>query len=169
MIQFNKPLVTGKEINYLKDLIHKGRFCGDNYYTKLTSQKLIEITGAKQVFLTTSCTHALEMAALLLDLKSGDEVILPSFTFVSTANAFLLRGVKLVFVDIDKNTMNINSASIRNAVTEKTKAIVVVHYGGVACDMEEIMNVARQYSIPVIEDAAQGLMGFWKNKMLGTI
>lgn len=169
MIQFNKPLITGKELFYLQDLISKGRFCGDNYYTKLASEKLMEITGAKEVFLTTSCTHALEMAALLLDLKAGDEVILPSFTFVSTANAFLLRGVKLVFVDIDGNTMNIDPNSIRNAITKDTKAIVVVHYAGTACDMEKIMNISREYCIPVIEDAAQSVMSYWKNKMLGTI
>lgn len=169
MIPFNKPLITGKELFYLQDLINKGRFCGDNSYTKLASEKLIEITGAKEVFLTTSCTHALEMAALLLDLKAGDEVILPSFTFVSTANAFLLRGVKLVFVDIDKNTMNIDSTNIRDAITENTKAIIIVHYAGIACNMDEIVAISKEFSIPIVEDAAQGLMGYWKNKMLGTI
>lgn len=169
MIPFNKPLVIGKEIEYIKKVLESGKLCGDGSFTKKSNTWLEEKFGCKKALLTTSCTHALEMAAILADIKPGDEVIMPSYTFVSTANAFVLRGAKIVFVDIRPDTMNINEALIENAITKNTRAIVPVHYAGVACEMDTIMDIANKHGLLVIEDAAQGVMGKYKEKYLGTI
>jgi dTDP-4-amino-4,6-dideoxygalactose transaminase len=168
-IPFNKPLVTGKEIEYIKKVIANQKLSGDGSFTKKCSNWFEENFGCKKALLTTSCTHALEMAALLADIKPGDEVIMPSYTFVSTANAFVLRGAKIVFVDIRPDTMNMDETLIEAAITEKTKAIVPVHYAGVACEMDVIMSIACRYGLIVIEDAAQGVMSKYKSKYLGTI
>lgn len=169
MIPFNKAPYIPEAFEYVKDVVQAGKIAGDGKYTKLCSAWMEERFQAKKVLLTTSCTAALEMAAILLDIKEGDEVIMPSYTFVSTANAFVLRGAKIVFVDIRPDTMNMNEALIEAAITHKTKAIVVVHYAGVSCEMNFIMNVAHKYGIPVVEDAAQGVMSAYKGKALGTI
>lgn len=169
MIKFNVPPVTGMEIEYIQDVINSRHLAGDGKYTKLCNEWLEKNTGARKALLTTSCTHALEMAALLLDVQPGDEVIMPSYTFVSTANAFVLRGAKIVFVDIRPDTMNIDETKIEAAITEHTKVIVPVHYAGVGCEMDTIMDIANRYNLFVIEDAAQGLMSTYKGKMLGTI
>lgn len=169
MIPFNKPRVIGKEIEYIQDVIENGHLCGDGKYTKLCHEWLEKNTGTKKALLTTSCTHALEMAALLLDIQPGDEVIMPSYTFVSTANAFALRGAKIVFVDIRPDTMNIDETLIEAAITDKTKVIVPVHYAGVGCEMDTIMEIAERHNLFVVEDAAQGLMSKYKGKMLGSI
>ena len=157
MISFNIPPFTGKEIEYMKQAIEAHKICGDGIFTKRCSQWIEENTGTAKAFLTTSCTHATEMAAFLAGIKEGDEVIMPSFTFVSTANAFVIRGAKVVFVDIRPDTMNIDETLIEDAITDKTKAIVPVHYAGVSCEMDTIMEIARKYHLLVIEDAAQGL------------
>lgn len=169
MIDFNIPPYVGTEMNYIKDAIEKGKICGDGEYTKKCSVWLEEKTGTPKTLLTTSCTHALEMAALLCDIQPGDEVIMPSFTFVSTADAFVLRGAKVVFVDIRPDTMNIDETLIEQAVTPKTKAIVPVHYAGVSCEMDTIMDIAKRHNLYVVEDAAQGMMSTYKGKALGTI
>lgn len=169
MIDFNVPPCVGTEINYIKDAIEKRKICGDGEYTKKCSEWLERKTESPKVLLTTSCTHATEMAALLCEIEPGDEVIMPSFTFVSTADAFVLRGAKVVFVDIRPDTMNIDEKLIEAAITPKTKAIVPVHYAGVSCEMETIMDIARKYHLYVVEDAAQGLMSSYKGKALGTI
>ncbi len=169
MISFNVPPCVGTEEKYIKDAISKRKICGDGEYTKKCNSWLEEKTGSPKVLLTTSCTHATEMAALLADIQPGDEVIMPSFTFVSTADAFVLRGAKVVFVDIRPDTMNIDEKKIEAAITKKTKAIVPVHYAGVACDMDTIMDIARRHNLLVIEDAAQGVMSSYKGKPLGTI
>lgn len=169
MIPFNIPPYTGKEEQYIKEAIKKRKICGDGEFTKECSSWLRENTGSKGVLLTTSCTHATEMAALLSDIEPGDEVIMPSYTFVSTADAFVLRGAVPVFVDIRPDTMNIDEKLIENAITEKTKAIVVVHYAGIACEMDMIMEIAKRYKLTVIEDAAQGVMSSYKGKALGSI
>ena len=169
MIPFNVPPVVGTEENYIKDAISKHKICGDGEYTKKCNAWLEEKTGSPKVLLTTSCTHATEMAALLCEIKPGDEVIMPSFTFVSTADAFVLRGATVVFVDIRPDTMNIDETKIEAAITEKTKAIVPVHYAGVACEMDTIMDIARRHNLWVVEDAAQGVMSYYKGKALGTI
>ena len=169
MIPFNMPPYVGKENDYIKKAIENHKICGDGEFTKKCSAWIEEKTGTKKALLTTSCTHALEMAALLLDIKPGDEVIMPSFTFVSTADAFVLRGAKAVFVDIRPDTMNINEELIESAITEKTKAIVPVHYAGVACEMDRIMEIAAKYGLAVVEDAAQGVMSSYKGRALGTI
>lgn len=169
MISFNVPPVVGGEEIFIADAIKSHKICGDGKYTKLCNQWLEEKTGTKKALLTTSCTHATEMAALLIDLKPGDEVIMPSFTFVSTADAFVLRGAKVVFVDIRPDTMNIDETLIEEAVTSRTKAIVPVHYAGVACEMDTIMAIAEKHSLKVIEDAAQGIMSSYKGRALGTI
>ena len=169
MIPFNMPPYVGKENAYIKKAIENHKICGDGEFTKKCSAWIEEKTGTKKALLTTSCTHALEMAALLLDIKPGDEVIMPSFTFVSTADAFVLRGAKAVFVDIRPDTMNINEELIESAITEKTKAIVPVHYAGVACEMDRIMEIAAKYGLAVVEDAAQGVMSSYKGRALGTI
>jgi dTDP-4-amino-4,6-dideoxygalactose transaminase len=168
-IPFNKPCVTGMEMTYIDQAIRSSHISGDGEFTK-KSQKLIEeILSVEKVLLTTSCTHALEMAAILLDIRPGDEVIIPSFTFVSTANAFALRGAKIVFADIKKDTLNIDETTLHLLITSRTKAIVVVHYAGVACAMDEIMKISNKYNIKVIEDNAHGLFGKYKGEYLGSI
>ena len=168
MIKFNIPPYVGNEEKYIYQAIKNQKICGDGEFTKKCNDKLFEITGSRPL-LTTSCTHALEMAAILSEIKQGDEVIMPSFTFVSTADAFVLRGAKIVFVDIRPDTMNINEDLIENAITSKTKAIVPVHYAGVSCEMNKILEIAEKYNLLVIEDAAQGLMSTYYGKALGTI
>ena len=169
MIRFNVPPYTGHELENVKKAIENMHICGDGEFTRKCSEYLEKITGTSKCLLTTSCTHALEMAALLCDLKEGDEVILPSYTFVSTADAFVLRGAKAVFVDIRPDTMNIDERLIEAAVTERTKAIFVVHYAGVACEMDRIMEIAGRHGLKVVEDAAQAIMCTYKGKPLGTI
>ena len=168
-IPFNIPPVVGTEAAFIEDAIKKRKLCGDNYYTKECSKLIEEKYRAKKAFLTPSCTHALEMAALLCDIKPGDEVIMPSFTFVSTANAFVLRGAKIVFVDIRPDTQNIDEKLIEAAVTDRTRAIVPVHYAGVGCEMDYISALAKEYSLKVVEDAAQGVNAYYKGTPLGTI
>ena len=169
MINFNVPPAVGNEIEFIKDAIDTRKISGDGKYTKKCSEWFKNRTKTKGILLTTSCTHATELAALLCDIQPGDEVIMPSYTFVSTADAFVLRGAKPIFVDIRPDTMNINEKLIENAVTEKTKAIVPVHYAGVACEMDTIMEIAAKYGLIVVEDAAQGVMSTYKGKYLGTI
>ncbi len=169
MINFNVPPYTGKEIDYIKQAVSNNKICGDGEFTKKCNAWLEEKTQTKKALLTTSCTHATEMAALLLDIKQGDEVIMPSYTFVSTADAFVLRGAKVVFVDIRPDTMNIDETLIEHAITDKTKAIVPVHYAGVSCEMDTIMDIAKRYQLAVVEDAAQGVMSTYKGRALGTI
>ena len=169
MISFNVPPRTGKELEYIAKAINNNKICGDGEFTKKCNAWFEEKTGTAKCLLTTSCTHATEMAALLADIKEGDEVIMPSYTFVSTADAFVLRGAKVVFVDIRPDTMNIDENLIEAAVTEKTKAIVPVHYAGVSCEMDKIMEIAGKYNLMVIEDAAQGVLSYYKGKPLGTI
>ena len=167
-IPFNKPPYIGKESEYVLDAVNKGHISGDGEYTKKCAKKLEELSGTKRALLTTSCTHATEMAALLSDIKPGDEVIMPSYTFVSTADAFVLRGATPVFVDIRPDTMNIDETLIEDAITSKTKAIVPVHYAGVGCEMDTIMDIARRHNLTVIEDAAQAIASTYKGKALGT-
>lgn len=169
MINFNVPPYTGKESEYINKAIASHKICGDGEFTLKCSAWIENHTGTSKALLTTSCTHATEMAALLANIQPGDEVIMPSFTFVSTADAFVLRGAKAVFVDIRPDTMNINEMLIEDAVTDKTRAIVPVHYAGVGCEMDIIMNIARRYHLYVIEDAAQGMMATYKGRALGTI
>lgn len=169
-ISFNRPPFVGKETEYIKEAVEKnGMICGDGPFTKKCSQWMKDRFQTKNVLLTTSCTHALEMAAFLADIQPGDEVIMPSYTFVSTADAFVLRGATCVFVDIRPDTMNIDETKIEEAITEKTKTIVPVHYAGVSCAMDEIMAIAKKYNLKVVEDAAQGVNAFYKGKALGTI
>jgi len=169
MIKFNIPSIIGNEERYIQDVLFEKRLCGDGKYTKMCQNWLENNTGAQKALLTTSCTHALELAALLLDIQPDDEIIMPSYTFVSTANAFVLRGGKVKFVDIRPDTMNIDESKIEAAITSRTKVIVPVHYAGVACDMDKIMAIAEKYNLFVVEDAAQGLMATYKGRMLGTI
>lgn len=169
MINFNVPPFTGNEMKYIKECVENQKICGDGAYTKKCNAWMEEKFGAKKCLLTTSCTHATEMTALLAGIKEGDEVIMPSYTFVSTADAFVLRGAKVVFVDIRPDTMNIDETKIEAAITEKTKAIVPVHYAGVACEMDTILDIAKRHNLLVIEDAAQGVMSKYKGKALGTI
>ncbi|AZZ99587.1 dTDP-4-amino-4,6-dideoxygalactose transaminase [Pseudoalteromonas sp. R3] len=168
-IPFNNPPVVGNEIDYIKQALGNNKLCGDGPYTKKCQQWFENAFSVKKTLLTPSCTHALELSAILLDIKEGDEVIMPSYTFVSTANAFVLRGAKIVFVDVRKDTMNIDESKIEAAITEKTKVIVPVHYAGVACEMDTIMSIAQKYKLFVVEDAAQGVMSTYKGKPLGTI
>ena len=168
MINFNVPPYIGKEEEYVRKAILNHKICGDGEFTKKCSEWLEQETGAAKALLTTSCTHATEMAALLADIKEGDEVIMPSYTFVSTANAFVLRGAKAAFVDIRPDTMNIDENLIEAAINEHTKAIVPVHYAGVGCEMDKIMQLAGKYHLTVIEDAAQGIQSTYKGKPLGT-
>ena len=169
MIKFNVPPFTGKELEYMKIAISEGKICGDGCFTKKCNEWIENNTKTEKALLTTSCTHALEMAALLSDVRPGDEVIMPSFTFVSTADAFVLRGAKIVFVDIRPDTMNIDESLIEEAITPKTKVIVPVHYAGVSCEMDTIMDIASRHGLKVVEDAAQGVMSSYKGKALGTI
>ena len=168
MISFNIPPYSGKEQEYMKKAIENRKICGDGAFTKLDNAWLENKTGCKKALLTTSCTHALEMAAILADIRPGDEVIMPSFTFVSTADAFVMRGAKIVFVDIRPDTMNIDENLIEAAITDKTRAIVPVHYAGVGCEMDKIMELAEKYNLLVVEDDAQGIMSEYKGKPLGT-
>lgn len=169
MIGFNNPPFTGKELTYIRQAIDRQKICGDGQFTKKCSVWMEERFSAKKIFLTTSGSSALDMAALLCGIKPGDEVILPSYTFSSTANAFVLVGAKLVFVDIRPDTMNIDEKKIEAAITEKTRVIVPVHYAGVACEMDTIMDIAGRYGLKVVEDAAQGVMSSYKGRALGTI
>ena len=169
MIKFNVPPFTGKETEYMAKAIQNNKISGDGEFTKKCNQWIEERTGTSAALLTTSCTHATEMAALLADIQPGDEVIMPSYTFVSTADAFVLRGAKAVFVDIRPDTMNIDEKLIEDAITEKTRAIVPVHYAGVGCEMDTIMEIAHRHNLLVIEDAAQGVMASYKGKALGAI
>ncbi|MDE7283360.1 MAG: dTDP-4-amino-4,6-dideoxygalactose transaminase, partial [Lachnospiraceae bacterium] len=168
MINFNVPPYTGKEIDYMKEAIENQKICGDGPFTRKCSEWIEQKTETAKCLLTTSCTHATELAALLSDISEGDEVILPSYTFVSTADAFVLRGAKAVFVDIRPDTMNIDETLIEDAITERTKAIAPVHYAGVGCEMDTIMEIANRYHLTVVEDAAQGIMASYKGKPLGT-
>ncbi len=169
MINFNVPPYTGKELKYIEDAVVRQKICGDGQYTHKCNEWIEKKTGITKALLTTSCTHATELAAILADIKEGDEVIMPSYTFVSTANAFVLRGAKVVFVDIRPDTMNIDENLIEDAITDKTRAIVPVHYAGVACEMDTINEIARKHNLIVIEDAAQGIMSTYKGKALGAL
>lgn len=170
MIPFNVPPYVGKELEYVKEAMEKNhKICGDGPFTKKCNEWMEKKFNVEKVLLTTSCTHATEMAAILADIKEGDEVIAPSFTFVSTVNPFVLRGAKIVFIDINSKTMNLDENLIEAAITEKTKAILPVHYAGVACNMDKIMEIAKKHNLIVIEDAAQGVMSEYKGKPLGTI
>lgn len=168
-INFNVPPVVGEELKFIEDAVRSGKISGDGKYTRLCNEWLEQKTDASAALLTTSCTHATELAAILCGIREGDEVIMPSYTFVSTADAFVLRGAKAVFVDIRPDTMNIDENLIEAAITNRTKAIVPVHYAGVACEMDKIMEIAGKYNLYVIEDAAQGVMASYKGKALGAI
>jgi len=167
-IPFNKPCFEGKELAYIEQAINNGLVSGDGKFTKKCHNFFEDELGASKAFLTTSCTHALEMTAILLDIKPGDEVIVPSFTFVSTVNAFVLRGAIPVFIDIREDTLNLDERLLEKHITARTKAIVVVHYAGVGCEMDTILHVANKYNIAVVEDNAHGLFGKYKGKNLGS-
>ncbi|WP_339019739.1 dTDP-4-amino-4,6-dideoxygalactose transaminase [Fusobacterium animalis] len=170
MIPFNIPPYVGKELEYIREAMEKNhKICGDGPFTKKCNEWMEKRFNVEKVLLTTSCTHATEMTAILADIKEGDEVIAPSFTFVSTVNPFVLRGARIVFIDINPKTMNMDENLIEDAITEKTKAILPVHYAGVACNMDKIMEIAKKHNLIVIEDAAQGVMSEYKGKHLGTI
>ena len=169
MIPFNKPTLTGNEQKYILESLNSEHISGDGQFTKKCHQWFEDKLDCPKALLTTSCTHALEMSAILLDIQAGDEVIMPSYTFVSTANAFVLRGAKIVFVDIRPDTMNIDETKIEQAITDKTKVIVPVHYAGVGCEMDVIMEIADRHNLFVVEDAAQAMMSTYKGKALGTI
>ena len=169
MIPFNKPPYTGNEEKYVLESMRSSKISGDGDFTKKCHKWFEEKLNCKKALLTTSCTHALEMAAILLDVREGDEIIMPSYTFVSTANAFVLRGARIVFVDIRPDTMNIDETKIEAAITNKTKVIVPVHYAGVGCEMDAIMDIALKYNLFVVEDAAQAMMSSYNGKALGTI
>ena len=168
-IPYNKPYIVGNELNYISDAFSKGKLSGDGPFSKLCHEWLESHINVKKALLTHSCTAALEMTALLLDIQPGDEIIMPSYTFVSTANAFVLRGGVPVFVDIRDDTLNIDERLIEDAITPKTRAIVPVHYAGVACEMDVIMDIAKKHNLFVIEDAAQSIMSVYKGRMLGSI
>ena len=169
MINFNVPPFTGKEYEYIRQAVEAQKICGDGQFTKKCNEWIEQDTGCEKALLTTSCTHATELAALLADIKPGDEVIMPSYTFCSTADAFVMRGAVPVFVDIRPDTMNIDEKLIEEAVTSKTRAIVPVHYAGVGCEMDTIMDIATRHNLFVIEDAAQAIMAKYKGQSLGTI
>ena len=169
MTPFNRPPYVGTEIKYISEAIEKRKICGDGEFTKLCSMWFEEKFDTAKALLTTSCTHATEMAVMLSDIGAGDEVIMPSFTFVSTADSVVLRGATPVFVDIRPDTMNIDETKIEDAITEKTKAIIPVHYAGVSCEMDTIMSIAKRHNLRVIEDAAQAITSKYKGKYLGTI
>ena len=168
-INFNVPPFTGREITYIKQAVDAQKICGDGQFTVKCNKWIEDKTGCEKALLTTSCTHATELAALLADIRPGDEVIMPSYTFVSTADAFVLRGATPVFVDIRPDTMNIDETLIEDAITERTRAIVPVHYAGVGCEMDVIMDIAKRHNLMVIEDAAQGIMSTYKGQALGAI
>ena len=169
MIPFNTPPFVGNELDYMKQAVESKKICGDGAFTKKCHSLLEQQTKCEKVLLTTSCSHALEMSSLLCNIQPGDEVIMPSYTFVSTANAFVLRGAVIVFVDIRPDTMNIDENLIEAAITPKTKAIVPVHYAGVGCEMDKITEIAKKYNLLVVEDAAQGVMAYYKGRALGSI
>ena len=169
MISFNVPPYVGNEQNYIKQAVENHKICGDGEFTKLCNSKLEEMTKTKKALITTSGTSALEMASILAEIKEGDEVIMPSYTFVSTANAFVLRGARIVFVDIRPDTMNIDENLIEGAITPLTKAVVPVHYAGVSCEMDKILSIAKAHNLKVIEDAAQGVNAYYKGKALGSM
>jgi dTDP-4-amino-4,6-dideoxygalactose transaminase len=168
-IPFNKPYMTGTELTYVAEAVRTGHISGDGSYTRKCHTLLEELFGVPKALLTTSCTHALEMAAIILDLKPGDEVIVPSFTFVSTVNAFVLRGATPIFADVRLDTLNLDEMQLERLITPRTRAIVPVHYAGVACEMDTIMAIADKYGIPVVEDNAHGLFGRYKDRWLGTM
>lgn len=168
-IPFNKPYMTGKELFYIAEAHFNHKLAGDGPFTKRCHAWLEERSGCAKALLTHSCTAALEMAALLLDIETGDEVIMPSYTFVSTANAFVLRGAVPVFVDVREDTLNLDERLIESAITSRTRAIVPVHYAGVACEMDTIMSIAKRHGLKVVEDAAQGVMASYKGRALGSI
>ena len=168
-IPFNKPPFVGLEFDYIKQAVESGKICGDGTYNLLCHKWLEEHTGAVKALMTTSCTHALEMSARLCNIAPGDEVIMPSFTFVSTADAFVSQGAKCVFVDVRPDTMNLDEKLIEEAITEKTKAIVPVHYAGVGCEMDKINEIAKRHNLFVVEDAAQGMMATYKGRALGSL
>src|SRR5207244_9768745 len=167
-IPFNRPFFSGREFEFIQQAVANSQISGDGIFTRKCHALLENALGVSKVLLTTSCTHALEMAALLLDIKPGDEVIVPSFTFSSTANAFVLRGARPVFIDIRRDTLNLDETKLESLVTPCTNAIVVVHYAGVACEMDTIMQVALRHGVPVIEDNAHGLFGSYKGKYIGS-
>ncbi|WP_288500519.1 dTDP-4-amino-4,6-dideoxygalactose transaminase [uncultured Erwinia sp.] len=169
MIPFNAPPVVGTELEYMQSAMGSGKLCGDGGFTRRCQQWMEQRFASRKVLLTPSCTASLEMAAILIDIQPGDEVIMPSYTFVSTANAFVLRGATIVFVDVRPDTMNIDESLIEAAITDKTKAIVPVHYAGVACEMDTIMALAKKHQLWVVEDAAQGVMSTYKGRALGSI
>ena len=169
MINFNEAPFIGTELEYIKKAVDNKKICGDGEFTKKYNAFIEKTTGTKKALLTTSCTHALEMAAILCDIKPGDEVIMPSYTFVSTADAFVGRGAKVVFVDIRPDTMNIDEKLIEDAITDRTKAIVPVHYAGVGCEMDTILNIAKRHNLRVVEDAAQAAASYYKGRALGSI
>ena len=168
-IPFNLPFIVGKELYYISQAVLGGTLAGDGRFTQLCNRWMEKRFGAETILLTSSCTAALEICAILCDIKPGDEVIMPSFTFVSTANAFALRGALIKFVDIRPDTLNINEQLIEEAITEKTKAIVPIHYAGVSCEMDTILGIAKKYDLIVVEDAAQGVNATYKERYLGTI
>ena len=167
-IPFNRPALVPNELENIQDVLLKGHLSGDGEYTKKCNALLEQITGAQKVLLTTNCTHALEMTAILLDIHPGDEVIIPSFTFVSTVNAFVLRGAKPVFADIRPDTLNLDEAKFEKLITPRTKAVVPVHYAGVGCEMDTILAIAKEHNLKVVEDNAHGLFGKYRGKNLGT-
>ena len=167
-IPFNKPYYTEKQLRYIKESLQSGKISGDGEFTKKCNTLLEKELGVKKSLLTTSCTHALEMSAILMDIKPADEVIVPSFTFVSTVNAFILHGARPVFIDIRPDTLNMDEKQLEDLITKKTKAIILVHYAGVGCEMDVIMEIANKYQISVVEDNAHGLFGKYRGKYLGT-
>src|SRR6188474_2971699 len=167
-VDFNRPVVLGNEFEYMKEAVENGHISGDGPFTKKCHAFLEKELGVEKALLTTSCTHALEMSAILLDIQPGDQVIIPDFTFVSTVNAFVLRGAKPVFLDIRADTLNLDESKLEAAITPRTRGIVPVHYAGVGCEMDTIMDVAHRHQIPVVEDNAHGLFGKYKGKYLGT-
>ncbi len=168
MINFNVPPYVGAELDYIRETVENRKICGDGKFTKQCNAWLEEKTKSKKALLTTSCTHALEMAAVLCDIKEGDEVIMPSYTFSSTADAFAGRGAKIAFIDVRPDTMNMDENLIEEAITDRTKCIVPMHYAGVSCEMDKIMEIANKYNLMVVEDAAQAIMSTYKGKALGT-
>src|SRR5712692_2036126 len=167
-IPFNKPAIVGREFEYMADALRRGQISGDGLYTSRCHELLERELGVAGALLTTSCTHALEMAALLLDIHPGDEVIVPSFTFVSSINAFVLRGALPVFADIRPDTLNLDETRLEALITPRTRAIVVVHYAGVGCEMDVILEIARRHGVPVVEDNAQGLFARYRGRPLGS-
>jgi dTDP-4-amino-4,6-dideoxygalactose transaminase len=168
MIPFNKPFIIGKELDYIRQAVESGKISGDGQFSRKCQQFFQDKFGFKKVLLTTSCTDALEMAAILLDIKEGDEIIMPSFTFVSTANAFVLRGAKIVFADIEAHTLNLELENLEKLITKKTRAVVVIHYAGVACDMEKLMAISKKHDLFLVEDAALSIGSNYKGKPLGS-